>query len=60
MNIRIDHTILKAPQLQTIDLSYRRGENVYEKGAPGNLFTRSSKARYSASRCRPGTEAGGQ
>ena len=37
MNIRIDHTILKAPQLQTIDLSYRRGENVYEKGAPAQF-----------------------
>jgi CRP-like cAMP-binding protein len=34
MDIRVDQTILRATtKLQTINLSYRRGEVVYEKGA---------------------------
>jgi hypothetical protein len=54
MDIRVDWTILKATtKLQTINLSYRRGEVVYEKGAPaqfGYLVTEGCKrsvAKYS-------------
>jgi CRP/FNR family transcriptional regulator, anaerobic regulatory protein len=39
MDIRVDQTILKATtKLQTINLSYRRGEVVYEKGAPAQFI----------------------
>jgi CRP-like cAMP-binding protein len=37
MNIRIDQAILKAKRLQAINLSYGRGEVVYEKGAPAQF-----------------------
>jgi hypothetical protein len=38
MDIQIDKTILKGTtKLQTIDLSYRRFEVVYEKGAPAQF-----------------------
>jgi CRP/FNR family transcriptional regulator, anaerobic regulatory protein len=37
MNLHIDQAILKAKRLQAISLSYRRGEVVYEKGAPAQF-----------------------
>jgi CRP-like cAMP-binding protein len=54
MNIRIDQTILKAPRLQTINLSYRRGEIVYEKGAPAQFVYQVAEGALFRFRMLPG------
>jgi CRP/FNR family transcriptional regulator len=54
MNIRIDQTILKATRLQTINLSYRRGEIVYAKGAPAQFVYQVTEGALFRFRMSPG------